>query len=93
MKDLVTKNSLFIEIIPVSAVLPSEWHTWFYMQLAEENEFVWGCNNHSLVSPQRFFDVSKKILAREDSNAMLVAQFYSLLSYLNQNEILIDLEK
>lgn len=93
MKDLVTKNSSFIEIIPVSAVVPSEWHSWFYEELFEESEFAWGVNDHSLVSPQRFFDVSKKILAREDYNAMLVAQFYSLLSYLNQNEILIDLEK
>jgi hypothetical protein len=92
MKDLVAKNSSFIEIIPVSAVVPSEWHSWFYEELFEESEFAWGVNNHSLVSPQRFFDVSRKILAREDADAILVEKFYSLLGYLSKNEILIDLE-
>lgn len=88
------------KFIDISDIVPNDWKPWFFGQISQDAPFSWGDNNRTLVSPERFREHYLEMLditiAGDDSLADDVEKyqdaFLDILSYLEVNQIYIDLE-
>ena len=99
MKDLQPQTAKYVEL---SEIVPSEWETWFFNDLSENAPFSWGDNNRTLVDAGRFRDHAVDVLdwvQSEEPKDIIFDDiqehrpaFLDTLSYLEANQIYIDLE-
>lgn len=99
MKDLTIETTKFVEL---STIVPDVWKDWFFNDISENAPFSWGDNNRTLVSAERFKDHAEDVLDMVESEyeegivlndiKEYRQAFLDTLSYLEANQIYIDLE-
>jgi hypothetical protein len=89
------------KFVPISDIIPKDWHGWFYDVISQDAPFSWGDNNRTLIDAISFGHHAEDVLdieesfgnnIEEDGSIKGREEFFDILNALAKKNIYVDLE-
>ena len=89
------------KFLPISEIIPKDWHGWFYCAISQDPPFSWGDNTRTLIDAISFGHHVEDVLDMEESFGNNVGEdgtiegrekFFDILNAMAKKNIYVDLE-
>ena len=82
-----------VSFVPVTAIVPKKWASWFYDAISSNAPFSWGDNNRTLVTAERFANHVEETVFNGSNDDISEEEIKPFLDMLRANSLTyIDLE-